>query len=584
MLFALTYLRQELRRRMVRTLLTAMGLASGVSLVTGIIGVSQGLDRAQQEVLSPLHSVGTDILVTRIVGVNNGQTPGTTGASGAGGNPTTQQNAFFAGQAGGINQQDVTDLLSDNSSLITDLSALGKPGDKFTRDFFLPATLLTFPDQAVPDVTGIPHVTEASGALSLLATHQTGTVPQIVATLQTQAQTYQATARPAPMTSAEITDFQACTQAQGGAPGGPGGGRFDPTRTSAFTACLPERFRQYVASITVPAQTIQQVLNPPKTDITATSYTAGGVDTNHPGTGLITQGQIVKGSFFTPGTQTQIILSSAYADKQKLDVGGTTVINGTTFTIVGLANPTLSGNTDDIYLPLDVLQKLASKTTRINTVLVRVDDSSQVEGVAAAIRTKLPGAQVITTDSLAKQVTGSLSQAKNLVDSLSGALTAIVLGGAFLIAILLTLAGISKRVREIGTLRAIGWRRSMVVRQIVMETIVIGLIGGVIGVAGGLAVDAAVGKFSPSFTVGNVATLGQGSSQFTRFLGDAGTQVRNDQDAARQEHIVRIIPPFDLRVILLGVGFALVGGLLAGAVGGWRATRLQPADALRDLG
>ena len=35
---------------------------------------------------------------------------------------------------------------------------------------------------------------------------------------------------------------------------------------------------------------------------------------------------------------------------------------------------------------------------------------------------------------------------------------------------------------------------------------------------------------------------------------------------------------------LIGVGFAVLGGLLAGAVGGWRAARLAPAEALRNVG
>jgi ABC-type antimicrobial peptide transport system permease subunit len=36
--------------------------------------------------------------------------------------------------------------------------------------------------------------------------------------------------------------------------------------------------------------------------------------------------------------------------------------------------------------------------------------------------------------------------------------------------------------------------------------------------------------------------------------------------------------------LLIGVGFAILGGLLAGLIGSWRASRLAPAVALRDLG
>jgi putative ABC transport system permease protein len=42
--------------------------------------------------------------------------------------------------------------------------------------------------------------------------------------------------------------------------------------------------------------------------------------------------------------------------------------------------------------------------------------------------------------------------------------------------------------------------------------------------------------------------------------------------------------PLHPTTLLIGVALALLGGLLAGAVGGWRAARLAPAVALRDLG
>ena len=66
-MFSLSYAWNELRRRAGRTIVTAIGLAAGVGLVMGIIGVSSGLSDAQNKVLSPLSTVGTDIIVTRTV-------------------------------------------------------------------------------------------------------------------------------------------------------------------------------------------------------------------------------------------------------------------------------------------------------------------------------------------------------------------------------------------------------------------------------------------------------------------------------------------------------------------------------------
>ena len=44
---------------------------------------------------------------------------------------------------------------------------------------------------------------------------------------------------------------------------------------------------------------------------------------------------------------------------------------------------------------------------------------------------------------------------------------------------------------------------------------------------------------------------------------------------------VHLTAPLSLEVLLVAVGLAIVGGVVAGVLGGWRAARLQPAEALR---
>ncbi len=65
--------------------------------------------------------------------------------------------------------------------MLTDLSKLGNPGDHFVHDFFLPATQLTFPDSEAQTIADLPGVDTVSQGLTLVAQHQEGTVPQIVA-------------------------------------------------------------------------------------------------------------------------------------------------------------------------------------------------------------------------------------------------------------------------------------------------------------------------------------------------------------------------------------------------------------------
>lgn len=601
---SLRYAGNELRRRSARTILTALGLAAGVALVMGIVGVSDGLDSAQRKVLSPLGSVGTDILVTRTVAPTGGPsssaspTPSPSAATrGGGGFFADGPPGGFGGRQGGqaaalasLNDADATALLNENSSVITDLSKLGKPGTKFTHDFFLAGTLLTFPDAAVTAVKDLPGVASVTSGLTLQAQHETGTVPHIVASVKTGGETLTTTARPAPLTAAEQAALRDCIASKGGFPTQP-----DPQRSpgagrrngggrgfrglggfAAAQGCLPKRFQEYQTNVVTPLRTIQQVVNPPSTDTASQSYTAAGVDPKSVDRGLITKANVARGTWFTGDTGAgQVLVSTAYASKQKLAVGGTLPINGTAYTIVGLVNPTLTGNTADVYFPLPTLQTLASKSGRVNEVLVKVTDASQVDAVAKRISAALPGAQVVTGKDVADRVTGSLHNAQQLASRLGGALAVIVLLAAFVIAVLLTLSSVGKRVREIGTLRALGWSKRRVVSQIVTETAGIGVVGAAIGIGLGYAVSAAVAHFSPSLTATSDG-VAAGASTVSRLFGQSG--------ADPVTSTIHLTAPITGTTIAIGIGCALIGGLLAGAVGGWRAARLSPAVALRDLG
>ncbi|MGA3215280.1 MAG: ABC transporter permease [Acidimicrobiales bacterium] len=616
-MFSLSYAWNELRRRWGRTLVTAFGLAAGVGLVMGIIGVSQGLSDAQNSVLSPLGAVGTDIIVTRTVAPTTSQTTTTTtfpgrsftggggsfpaGAGGGGGS------GFFARGFGGAtstaDSSQAATLLNNNASIITDLAKLGKPGASFTHDFFVPGTLITFPSVAISDVAKIPGVSTAVGALSLEALHESGTVPKIVDTVKEGGQTISTTVKPPVLTTAQRTAEGACIQkivqktfansglgttgggggfpsrgsGTGGASGARGFGDFigGLSSNSAINACLTPAQKAYNQEVVVPEQTITRVLNPPTTNTATSNYSVAGVDPANETSGLVTKAQVVSGTWFTSNPADEVLVYTDYASTKNLKVGGTLTINSKGYKVVGLVQPTLTGDVADIYFPLSTMQSLASAPGYVNEVLVSVKSSSDVAAVTKAIKAELPGATVLTSKSLADTVTGSLSNAHKLANDLGGVLAIVVLLAAFLIAGLLTLSSVAKRVREIGSLRAIGWTRGEVVRQVMAETIGIGIVGGVIGVAIGAVVCAVIAAVGPGLSVTSTG-LQVGASSLSSLVGGS-TQ-------GTVTSIVHLTAPIHATTILIAFAGALVGGVIAGTIGGWRAARLAPASALRDLG
>ena len=105
-------------------------------------------------------------------------------------------------------------------------------------------------------------------------------------------------------------------------------------------------------------------MNPPSTDINTTSYTAAGVDPANPGAGLVTTAQLVSGRWIGAKAPTEVLLNQSYANQHSLAVGSRIPINGSSYTVVGLVKPTLSGSIADVYFPLATLQSLAGKSGR----------------------------------------------------------------------------------------------------------------------------------------------------------------------------------------------------------------------------
>src|SRR5207244_9997105 len=127
--------------------------------------------------------------------------------------------------------------------------------------------------------------------------------------------------------------------------------------------------------------------------------------------------------------------------------------------------------------------------------------ASHVSTVAAEVKAALPSATVSTSADLANEVSGALSSASTLTSSLGRWLSVAALAVAFLVAGLLMMAAVSRRVREFGILKAIGWRTRRVVAQVVGEGFAL---GGLAGVVLGVVAAAAISAVAPSLT----ATVG----------------------------------------------------------------------------
>jgi ABC-type lipoprotein release transport system permease subunit len=303
------------------------------------------------------------------------------------------------------------------------------------------------------------------------------------------------------------------------------------------------------------------------------------------------------------------VVDASYAKSAGLKVGSVVTLASTKFTVVGIVTDPAGDSSADVYVPLGRAQALSSSAGKVNTVYVAADSSSDIAAVQKEIQRAVPGATVTTSADLASEVSGSLSSASSLANNLGRWLAVAVLVAAFLLASLLTMSAVSRRVREFGTLKALGWRSRRVIGQVMGESVAMGVIGGVVGVGLGFlgaaivastasSLTAVVGPTTGSATPGGARSFGGGGGGggfgggggggggFGGAGGGGGGRGFGGafRTAAAHPTTVHLSAPVTVNIIILAVVLAVAGGLIAGMLGGWRAARLRPAAALARVG
>ena len=224
-----------------------------------------------------------------------------------------------------------------------------------------------------------------------------------------------------------------------------------------------------------------------------------------------------------------------------LELGDTVTLGGKKFTVVGFAKTPLGGQPSDVYVKLAQLQKLSGPHGPRQHVYVRATRRRRgASVVASAIRSSFSGSSVTTAKDLAERVSGSLVDAKNLTRKLGIALEIVGAAGrradrhpadARL--------GRRSAIRELGTLKAVGWSQRLVVRQVTGESLLQGLLGGALGIVLGLAGACAITPFGSTSRPPSPASTAAGSRPGP--FGQGAVDARGSTDV--KPHRVGVVRP-----------------------------------------
>jgi len=191
--------------------------------------------------------------------------------------------------------------------------------------------------------------------------------------------------------------------------------------------------------------------------------------------------EIDKGRFLKDGDEYRVVVGFQVAQSQNLNVGDDLQIRKDFFEVVGILKK--SGGLEDmlVYVPIQTLQKVYQDEGKLTIAAVTVKDINKLKETAKNISSEIPNISARTVEELTEMMTDLLSMARAIHLSVSS--IALLIGTLFILSTMLM--AVSERVKEIGTMRAIGAHSSQIFKLIILESLFISLLGGFLGLIGG---------------------------------------------------------------------------------------------------
>jgi putative ABC transport system permease protein len=250
----------------------------------------------------------------------------------------------------------------------------------------------------------------------------------------------------------------------------------------------------------------------------------------------IQQINIVEGERLT--SNRQMLLGNMIAESMDKEVGDVVELNSSRYKVVGIYSSSNSWEEMGGVISLRDAQTFTGKPRKVSMYTVKLHNPSEAEQVVRRINRQFPEVHAALSGEFANQ----MPDMQNMDAMMSGiSFLAILVGGLGVMNTMLM--SVLERTREIGVLRALGWRRRRVLFMIMKESFLLGLLGGLTGVAVAFGLSALLRAIP--------------------MIGDAFS------------------PIWELDIFIRAASIAMLLGLLGGVYPALRATRLEPIEALR---
>jgi putative ABC transport system permease protein len=251
--------------------------------------------------------------------------------------------------------------------------------------------------------------------------------------------------------------------------------------------------------------------------------------------------KLISGRMPRDAAEPAVILGRTAADVLKKKVGDKIQVETSELSVVGIVDGNAWVENGSVILALPIFQEITGNQDKINIIDIRVTPSTSakdVELLCEEINRLVPeGRAVVASEHISK------SEAYRTIQAMSW--------GTSLLAVLVGVLGVMntmlmavfERTQEICVLLALGWRRGRIIRMILWESALLGLLGGAVGV----------------------------------LIGAVGVEVLGMMPAIRG----LLEPDLSMSLLAISIAIAVAVGVISGLYPAWRGSQLVPSRALQ---
>lgn len=292
-----------------------------------------------------------------------------------------------------------------------------------------------------------------------------------------------------------------------------------------------------------------------------------GIDLANPRIGPIkVQDWVAKGRKLS-GNGKEVLLEKHFAKFHRKKVGDKIELGGRVFPIVGLVKQK-EGSTissANVYVTIDAARSLANLQPDVSNMLfAQLKPGADPDTVRQDVNRALPGAIVSNADNISGMMKG-FNAISGRFSTIMGILSLVF---AAIVTYRILVGSVSERAQEIGIMKAVGWTRNNIMTTLVTETLIIGLVGGLIGIALGYLGAWGLGGLKISLTMPwNLSPVPAGASQTT------GLNV----------HSMSLPVALSVHTVAVSLAVAAIISGLTGAVVARKLAGVKVMEALRSL-